>query len=207
MYFFLNNFSLVFGLVTRFFLNFFRKILPLFRRLNILPTEAEVSCHVVVSTVPTNNPFYKKVSNNGFVEIAPVTPSARPYGKFYLPDTYSNLSYDLYLVCAPAIAADTLAPASQRLKTKMQVVLEYTDEKGTSKTKTLKSTIESQADIMDTLLIASDLILPTCSYGLETPKSAIKVTSVASNSEANQRKTHTKTLRIDCLILKPHEEN
>lgn len=160
-----------------------------------------------VSTVPTNNPFYKKVSNNGFVEIAPVTPSARPYGKFYLPDTYSNLSYDLYLVCAPAIAADTLAPASQRLKTKMQVVLEYTDEKGTSKTKTLKSTIESQADIMDTLLIASDLILPTCSYGLETPKSAIKVTSVASNSEANQRKTHTKTLRIDCLILKPHEEN
>lgn len=160
-----------------------------------------------VSSVPSNNPFYKKVSNNSFVEISPVTPSARPYGKFYLPDTYSNLSYDLYVVCAPAIAADTLASPTQRLKSKMQVVLEYTDEKGTARTKTLKSTIEAQADVMDTLLIASDLVLPTCSYGLDIPKSAVKITSVASNSEANVRKTHTKTLRIDCLILKPHEEN
>jgi hypothetical protein len=161
--------------------------------------------------VPSSNPFYDKVSGNTYVEIAPVGPAAMPYAKFYLPNTYSNIPYDVYAVIAPAIAGDTLASEYQRKPNKIRVELEYTKADGTdAKTEVLVSSKETRPDVMDTILIKRGLTLPACSYGLtgdKKPKAALKISNRATNAEANTRKTHTKTIRVDCLILRPQGLN
>lgn len=161
--------------------------------------------------VSSSNPFYNKVSGNTYVEIAPIGPAAMPYAKFYLPNTYSNIPYDVYAVIAPAIAGDTLASEYQRKPNKIRVELEYTKADGTdAKTEVLVSSKETRPDVMDTILIKSGLTLPACSYGLtgdKKPKAALKISNRATNAEANTRKTHTKTIRVDCLILRPQGLN
>ena len=94
---------------------------------------------------------------------------------------------------------------------KIRVELEYTKADGTdAKTEVLVSSKETRPDVMDTILIKSGLTLPACSYGLtgdKKPKAALKISNRATNAEANTRKTHTKTIRVDCLILRPQGLN
>ena len=97
--------------------------------------------------VPTNNPFYGKISNNSFAEIAPKSLGSQPTVTFNIDNVLSKVGYDIYVVFAPALAYDTLATDEQRL-----------------------------------------------------PK--IKIFTDVSSNQTSKYQT---TMRIDCIIVRPHD--
>lgn len=156
-------------------------------------------------TVRPGNPFYNKVSGNSFIEIAPVTANVMPSATFYIRNVLSNMPYDIYAVMVPALAADTLATAIQRLPTLARFTLLYHDQNGEeiSKGVVLQSKQETRADVLDTILLASNVVIPTCSYGVDEPQVTLEVENRVGTGQNN--KTHTRTMRLDAIILKPHE--
>ena len=70
----------------------------------------------------------------------------------------------------------------------------------------LASRVETKGDEVDYLLLAENFKFPVASYGLveEEPQVTLMVETRVSSGQVN--KTHTRTMRIDCIILKPHEE-
>lgn len=155
--------------------------------------------------VRPGNPFYNKVSGNSFIEIAPVTANVMPSATFYIRNVLSNMPYDIYVVMVPALAADTLATAIQRLPTSARFTLLYNDQSGEeiSKGVVLQSRQETRPDVLDTILLATDVVIPTCSYGVDEPQVTLEVENRVSTSQNN--KTYTRTMRLDAIILKPHE--
>lgn len=162
---------------------------------------------VTVRRVSNDNPFYNKVSGNAFIEVIPENNSSNPSVFFKLPDALANVGYDIYLVMAPALAYDTLATAENRMSARMQCKLDYPELTGKTTTKNLsvggKSTFESEMDVVDTLMVAENFKFPTCSFGLSDAKAHLQLNSRVTASQTNK---YTRTLRIDCLILKPHVE-
>lgn len=156
-------------------------------------------------TVRPGNPFYNKLSGNSFIEIAPTTGAVMPSATFYIRNVLSNMPYDIYAVMVPALAADTMATAIQRLPTLVRFTLLYHNQKGEelSKGVVLQSKQETRADVLDTILIGSNVVIPTCSYGVDEPQVTIEVENRVSTSQNN--KTYTRTMRLDAIILKPHE--
>ena len=156
-------------------------------------------------TVRPGNPFYNKLSGNSFIEIAPTTGAVMPSATFYIRNVLSNMPYDIYAVMVPALAADTMATAIQRLPTLARFTLLYHNQEGEelSKGVVLQSKQETRADVLDTILIGSNVVIPTCSYGVDEPQVTIEVENRVSTSQNN--KTYTRTMRLDAIILKPHE--
>lgn len=156
--------------------------------------------------VEQSNPFYNKISGNSYVEIAPMSSSVNPSATFNITDVLSNIGYDIYVVMAPALAGDTLATATTRLPNKIRFTLNYNDQTGKEKSDVLQSAMETRADVVDTLLVCSDFKFPTCSFDTSSPQVSLKIESRASNSEVNSGK-FSRTMRVDCIIFKPHEDN
>lgn len=152
--------------------------------------------------VRPDNPFYNKVSGNSFIEIAPSTASTMPSATFYLYDVLSNLPYDIYVVMVPAIAVDTLATEAQRLPTTARFTLAYNDQNGVRVEQRLQNNMESQRDVIDTMLVGSAITIPTCSYGLDNPQVTLEIENRVSSSQVNKK--YTRTMRVDAIILKPH---
>jgi len=163
---------------------------------------------LVVRTVPTNNPFYGKVSGNSFAVVEPVTSSSHPEVTYDIPNVLSNTPYDIYIVFAPAIAYDTLATADSRKPCKVRVTLGYNRQNGNVTTKALKAEdggnlFYTQANVVDTVLVGSSIEIPTCSYGLDEEQCYLRIVSYVKGEETAE---YQKTMRIDCIIFKPHEE-
>lgn len=157
-----------------------------------------------VISVRPGNPFYGKVSGNSFIEIAPTGPTVMPSATFYIPDVLSNMPYDIYAVMVPALATDTLATAIQRLPNIIRFTLSYNDQSGEEIAKgvVLQSKAETQVDVLDTMLVASNVVIPTCSYGLAEPQVTLEVESRVTNKQNNT--SHQRTMRLDAIIFKPH---
>lgn len=157
--------------------------------------------------VEADNPFYNKVSKNYFVEFEPTKTTINHDVTFNISNVLSNIGYDIYLVTAPALANDSNATAIQRLPTILRCTLSYHDQEGVTQTQQLVSSVTTQPDIVDHILLAENFKFPVCSYGLieETTQVSLNVeTRVTSSQQRNN--THTRTMRIDCIILKPHIE-
>lgn len=157
-----------------------------------------------VVQVQAGNPFYNKVGNNSYVEIAP-TASGYPFAVFNINGVLSNIGYDIYVVMAPALAGDTLASDIARLPSKMRFTLYYPDQTGKEVNVRLANNITCRPDTVDSLLIASDFRFPTCTTDLDMTKVKLKIESRATSSEVNNN-IYTRTMRIDAIILKPHDE-
>jgi hypothetical protein len=58
---------------------------------------------------------------------------------------------------------------------------------------------------VDSVLLASNITIPTCSFGLSDSQVILRLNS---NLLSAERRNHTYTayMRIDCIIVKPHEE-
>ena len=157
--------------------------------------------------VEADNPFYNKVSKNYFVEFEPTKTTINHDVTFNIENVLSNIGYDIYLVTAPALANDSNATAIQRLPTVLRCTLGYHDQEGVTQTQQLVSSVTTQPDIVDHILLAENFKFPVCSFGLdeENPQVFLNVeTRVTSTQQRNN--THTRTMRIDCIILKPHIE-
>ena len=164
----------------------------------IVPTPRHVS---------SDNEFYGKVWNDGYVEFVPASPTVNHDVTFNIPNVLSNVGYDIYLVTAPALANDSNATAIQRLPTKMRATLGYHDKKGATEEKVLAQTVQTTPDIVNYLLLAEDFKFPVCSYGLESEdfetQVSLKLETRVSATEMRNN-AFTRTMNIDCILLVPH---
>ena len=153
--------------------------------------------------VRPGNPFYNKVSGNSFIEIAPTTGAVMPSATFYIRNVLSNMPYDIYAVMVPALAVDTLATTIQRLPTLARFTLRYHGQDGKEASKVvLQSKMETTPDVLDTLLLGTNITIPTCSYGVDEPQVTLEVENRVGTSQNNR--THQRTMRLDAIIFKPH---
>lgn len=172
-----------------------------------------------VTVQSTNTDFYNKLSNNSYVEIMP-TGSVNPSASFYIGGVLSNVGYDIYVVMAPALAGDTLARKSDRNPNKFRCMLRWNKEDATADSAYVDGT-ETAAkssfyfdtkrddtptvDVVDTILVAKNWKLPTASYS-NLSRVSLKLESRVSSTDVN-KDIYQRTMRLDCIILKPHRES
>jgi hypothetical protein len=165
--------------------------------------------------VETGNIYYNKVSDHGFVEFEPTRTTVNHSVTFNIRDVLSNIGYDIYVVTAPALANDSNATDIQRLPTRLKFTLyHHTQDGKTVKTGSSEgvplvnnTAVVNNPDEVDYIKVAENFMFPVASYGLEEdePQVSLKVeTYVTSTQQRNNQ--YTRTMRIDCIILKPHEE-
>ena len=58
---------------------------------------------------------------------------------------------------------------------------------------------------VDTVMLGQNIQFPTCSWGLRDPQVLLRLRTALRNAD-RQNHTFTDRMRIDCIILKPHEE-
>ena len=159
--------------------------------------------------VETTNPFYNKVSDNQFAVILPLG-ATNPEVVYYLKDLLSNADYDIYLVMVPAVAGDTLVAETQRRPCKFRCSYKYADQDGKEVKDSVVMMNGEQAyfttnpEVVDTVFLGT-VRVPTCSYGLVEPTVTLRIASNLTNRERREN-TYTQILRIDCIIVKPHEQ-
>lgn len=168
--------------------------------------EEEETIRPIIHYVTPDNAFYNQVSNNGFVEFDPLRNTVNHSVTFNISDVLSNVPYDIYLVTAPALAADSNAHESLRKPTILRCTLGYHDQDGKEVTNEVVSSVTTQPDIVDAILVAENFKFPVSTFGLieEKPQVWLKVETRVSSRQLSS--THTRTMRIDCILLKPHEE-
>ncbi|MCF0202369.1 MAG: fasciclin domain-containing protein [Bacteroidaceae bacterium] len=179
--------------------------------------------------VPTDNPFYGKVSGNAYYEIAPSGASNFSKALFDVRGVLSGVPYDVYVVLAPAMAGDTLATFEQRLPITFRCALQCHAQDGTAYYVNLKdgrlqypvldkngnpTTNYTQAAVyganrtndpekVDSILLGT-VTFPTCSYETSEPQVKLLFQSYVGSSAFG--KTANRTLRLDCIVFKPHDE-
>ena len=197
---------------------FFQKIIVEGESRNYLDGVKETTTtNPVVKTVTSDNPFYNKVSQNKFVLVGPTASSAAEV-RFKLPNLLSNIGYDIAVVFAPAVAEDTLAKANQRVPVKFQASISYhlmdgkasaqcyLPENDSTLRASRRTNFETNPDKVDTVFLAKDIKFPTCSYGLDDTQVMLTLTTSLRAAEI-QNETRTANMRIDCIIVRPHEED
>ena len=181
-------------------------------------------------SVSTGNKFYNKVSGNGYLELTPSGTSPTSNSLFDIYNVLSNVPYDVYVVMAPAEAGDTLASQAERLPTVFRASLQCNGPDGnayymlntgefstkypvykSAASKTNPNTPNtacwvnglSQKDgvSVDSVYVGR-FTFPTCSYDLADAQVKMLIDGRTSSSQVKNG-THTKTLRIDCIIFKP----
>lgn len=155
---------------------------------------------ITVRNVSTSNPFYGKISGNSFVEIVPKAIGVQPTVTYKVSDVLSNVGYDIYVVFVPALAYDTLATAEQRLPVKFRTRVGYQASGVTKWERPTSGT--TKADVVDTVKIKSNYKFKTTALGLSEEQAKINIyTDVPSSSTS----VYQTTMRIDCIIIKPHD--
>lgn len=153
-----------------------------------------------VRNVPTNNPFYGKISNNSFAEIAPKSLGSQPTVTFNIDNVLSKVGYDIYVVFAPALAYDTLATDEQRLPVKFKTRIGYQASGATVWERPVSSV--TKPDVLDTVKVKSNYKFKTSGYGLSQGLPKIKIFTDVSSNQTSKYQT---TMRIDCIIVRPHD--
>ncbi len=164
--------------------------------------------------VQSDNEFYNKVSNNGFVEFEPTRPTKDHSVTFNIKDVLSNIGYDIYVVTAPALANDSNATDIQRLPTSLMFTLFHHTQDGkvvkTGKTEgvpLLKGLmVDTHPDEVHYIKVADNFKFPVATYDLDEdePQVSLKIETFVFSKDLDKK--YTRTMRIDCIILKPHEE-
>ena len=164
--------------------------------------------------VQSDNEFYNKVSNNGFVEFEPTRTTKDHSVTFNIKDVLSNIGYDIYVVTAPALANDSNATDIQRLPTSLMFTLFHHTQDGkvvkTGKTEgvpLLKGLmVDTHPDEVYYIKVADNFKFPVATYDLDEdePQVSLKIETFVFSKDLD--KNYTRTMRIDCIILKPHEE-
>ena len=175
--------------------------------------------NAAVCDVHSDSEFYNEVSNNTFVEFTPSVSTVNHTVTFNIENVLSNIGYDIYLVTAPALANDSNATSVQRLPTILRATINYHDETGKSVSTQLQASVKTDdaslgyhPDSVNYIKLNADkdypegFKFPVSSYGLVEEKAQVNLnveTRVTATQQRNNQ--YTRTMRIDCIILKPHE--
>ena len=167
---------------------------------------------LAIRAVPMTSPFYGKVSSNYFIEAQPLSTASSTEVRYRIPDQLSNIGYDIYAVFVPAIAYDENASADDRLPNRVRMTLTYQEQDGTVTSVNLRNPADNsayyitQADVVDSVLVASNYVFPTCALGLAQGDEQVTL-DIRVNMTSAMSSTYSRTLRLDCIILRPHEED
>ena len=166
----------------------------------------ETTTPVYVDVTP-DNPFYGQVSNNMYVEFSQNYNTMNHNITFNIPRVLSNVPYDIYIVAVPALAGDTTAVGVSRTPVKMRFRLNYHDADGNEVAGKMTSNFTTEVDSVQWIKIADKFSFPVCTYGVDesdTQATLYVETRVGSGEASNG--TAQRTMRFDCIVLKPHEE-
>lgn len=183
------------------------------------PDGTEEEATSVITLLSSNdNEYYDQVSNHGFIKVEPIVNGEQSKVTFNIPQVLSNVGYDIYLLTAPVAANDSNATEEQRVPTIIECYLIYKDQLGKDNTTKVGmntivgeklTTVTTTPDAVDCFLLASNRKFDVCSFGLQKEKETAQVRlRLETNVGPPQirRGTHTRTMYIDAIILKPHEE-
>ena len=156
----------------------------------------------VYVTPGTQNPEVTgKVSRDYFSQAVPASSSTNPGVVYYLPNVRST-TYSIYVVTVPA---NIINPKATIKPYRFNVSLGYADEKGINQDNDRKWAIESAfvADSaqIDTVYLG-DFTFPMAYAGTGSYYPYLRINSAVTSRE---RANYDRTLRIDCLILRPKE--
>lgn len=159
---------------------------------------------LTIVEVAENNPFYNKVSGHSYVDVVPETPDVNPIATFRVPGVFSNVGYDIYVVFAPGLAADTLASAEKRLPNSFRATIGYYDQNGKAQSKRITTRFYTTPDVVDSVLVSSNFVFPVCTAGVTENQVTIQLQSVVSSKETSQ---YSRTMHIDCILFVPHDKD
>ena len=181
--------------------------------------------------VTADNPYYNKVSGNSYLEITPSGVTNFSKALFDVRNVLSNIPYDIYVVVAPAEAGDTTATAIQKLPIIFRCALQCHNEKGEAYYVSLKNGNKLENPVLDSKgnpttnytksavydtnrqndptkvdsIYIGTVTFPTCSYSTSEPQVKLIFQSYVTSSQ--YEKTANRTLRLDCIVFKPHDED
>lgn len=157
-------------------------------------------------TIAPTSPYYNKVWGNTFVQFKPMV-SKDVFYTFNITNVLSNMKYDIYLVSVPALANDSNATNVQRLPTRFDAMLYYTNANGKKDSTDLVKEQPTQKDIIDYVRLSPEegFAFPCCTYGLNesTPQITLKITTNVTALQI-RRGTYNRNLGIAYLLLVPH---
>ena len=173
-------------------------------------TSSTQSSYVNVADVPeriyvasgTQNPEVPgTLSKESYIEVQPISSSTNPGIVFYLPDVRST-TYSMYIVMVPANITST----NREIKpNRFSVTLGYADESGKNEDNDRKWAVSSafvtDSSKIDTVYLG-DFTFPMAYIGTGSYYPYMRVNSAVTSRE---RANFDRTLRIDCVILRPKE--
>ena len=183
-------------------------------RSNLDGIDEKTTNEVVRYNVPTYYEYYSNVSGHSFALVSPKGQTAAEV-RYKLPNVLSNMPYDLYAVFVPCQAQDTLltdnvpckfnASVSYHRQDGLQSADYYLPQNDSTLTSSRRFNFETNPNKVDTVQLASGIMFPTSSYDLSDNQVMVRL---RTSLRAADRRDHTYTdnMRIDCLILKPHED-
>lgn len=140
------------------------------------------------------------LSLNSYCEVQPASSSVNPGVVYYLPNVRST-TYSMYIVMVPA----NITNANRETKPcKFNVTLGYVDDKGKNKEDTdwrLSTYFTTDSASVDTVYLG-DITFPVAYEGTGDYYPYIRVNSAVTSRE---RAKFDRTLRIDCIIMRPKE--
>ena len=175
-------------------------------------------------SVPSWSKYYNKISGNGYLEVYPYDRSiSDPEVTFVLPSILSNVKYDIYMVTVPADAADSTVTASELKPTRYYISRLFKELDGYGPERdsisnnrdgifdnakylladldgTLGKGYGCGTDV-DTICLAKGVTFPTCVWGTNS-QTQLRVLNWVDYDPDN---AYDRTIRIDCIILRPQE--
>jgi hypothetical protein len=175
-------------------------------------------------TVPSWSKYHNKISGNSYLEVFPYDRSiSDPEVTFILPNVLSNVKYDMYMVTVPADAADSTVMAENLKPTRYYISRLYKELDGNGperdsitnnrdgifdKDKYLLADLDGTlgkgqgcGTDVDTICLAKGVEFPTCAWGTNS-QVQLRVLNWVDYDPTN---TYDRTIRIDCIILRPQE--
>ena len=153
-------------------------------------------------TPGTQNPEISgHVSANAYVQLQPASQSTNPGAVFYLPEVRST-TYSVYVVMVPANIASSNIEAKPN---KFNVSMGYANLKGKNEDRDRSWCVEtnftSDSTRVDSIYLG-DFTFPVAYAGTGDYYPYLRINSAVTSRE---RALYDRTLRIDCVILRPKE--
>ena len=142
-----------------------------------------------------------RVSGNAYIEVQPISSSTNPGVVYYLPEIRST-TYSIYIVTIPG----NITNANNNSKpNRISVSMGYADQNGKNvdgdKDWTADATFVSDSMQIDTLYVG-DFTFPMAYAGTGSYYPYLRINSSVTSRE---RANYDRTLRLDCIILRPKE--
>jgi hypothetical protein len=152
------------------------------------------------------------VSNNYYIEVEPQSSAVNPNIFFWLPNVRST-TYNIYLVMVPA-NINSKHYSGQLKPNLIDFIVGYADQMGAFKQQTLDivtthvdslHTMEGYTAKVDTVFVG-EFTFPISYLGMSSgSKTYAPYLRVRSKVTTRESANYDRTLRIDCIILRPKE--